>query len=534
MAHPRPFSLAALALCFLAMRPVCASEAPGASPTPAADSSPAKTVPAKEAEHDTAEPKLTVTMHSVLIGGEPVKYKATAGYLVLKDETDGKPEEGKKPGEDGRLAKAKIFFVAYTREDTGPVAKRPITFSFNGGPGAASVWLHLGALGPRRVKLPQPGGPPYSENELLDNDSSWLDLTDLVFIDPVSTGYSRAVPGESAKPFHAFQGDIKSIADFIRLYTTRNDRWLSPKFVVGESYGGTRAAALSAYLQDTFSLYLNGIVIVSGLLNWQTIETNPANDEPYLLYLPTYAAAAWYHKRLPADLQGKGVDEVRKEAEEFAAKDYLLALARGSSLPDEEKNRIARRVADFTALPLEFVKRYHMRIPPGEFMQELLKPVNRSIGRFDDRFKGIGYDPDGADFDPSFEAVKGHFTAAINQYLRDELKFETDLPYETLANVSPWSFGNVENRFLDVSEDLGKAMSANPHLKVWVACGYYDMAIPYFSTQYVINQMPLDPSLRENIRFIGYPSGHMIYNDEACLPSMKADFKSFLRDAVLP
>jgi len=514
-----------------------------AAPSFAKDEPEAKTPPdakaetAKPADHPPEEPKLSVTEHSVMIGGKPVKYKAVAGYLVLKDEIEDQPDkEGKKeaaPDEqkDPVKAKAKIFFIAYTREGVD-VPGRPVTFAFNGGPGAASVWLHLGALGPRRVKLapvPEQTSPPY---QLVDNDSSWLDDTDLVFIDPVSTGYSRPVPGESAKPFHGFEGDIKSVASFIRLYTTRYNRWLSPKFIVGESYGGTRAAALSTFLQDRYNIYLNGIVIVSGLLNWQTAAFSSGNNLPYILALPTEAATAWYHKKLSPSLQAKTVDEVRSEAESFASGDYLHALEQGSALPDDARKQIAGRISELTGVPVEFILRFHLRFPSQEFEHELLKSENRTVGRFDTCFTGIGYDPKNMGFDPSFEAVKGAFTATINDYLRTDLKFESDLPYETLANVEPWDFSNVENQFLDVSDNLGEAMSENPHLKVWVTLGCYDLAVPYYGTDYTLRQMPIDPVLRPNIRITRYETGHMIYTHEDALVKLKADFDAFLHDAV--
>ncbi len=485
-------------------------------------------------EKPQEEPKLSVTENTVTIGGKPIKYKAVAGYLVLKDEVDdqdGKKDEEKDPAKDSVKAKAKIFFIAYTREGMD-AAVRPVTFAFNGGPGAASVWLHLGALGPRRVKLPpvpEQASPPY---KLVDNDSSWLDDTDLVFIDPVSTGYSRQVPGESAKPFHGFEGDIKSVAAFIRLYTTRNNRWLSPKFIVGESYGGARAAALSSYLQDHCEIYVNGIIIVSGVLNWATVSALQANDVPYVAAIPTFAATAWYHKKLSPGSLAKPVEDVQAEAEAFASRDYLLALSRGSALPGGERVKIAARLSALTGLPADYIERHNLRVSLEGFMVELLKSENRTVGRFDSCFTGITYEPEHMNFDPSFEAVKGAFAATINDYLRGALKFESDLPYEILANVSPWDLSNVQNQLLDVSSDLGQAMSKNPRLKVWFLVGCYDLAVPWYSTDYAVRQMPLDPVLRPNIRMTRYETGHMIYTHESELPKLKNDFAAFLKDAI--
>jgi len=492
--------------------------------------------PAPEPE----EPKLSVTEHTIVIGGKTVKYKATVGYLLLKQEAaDQHPAKGddadKKPAGDAQKDDlkpwAKVFFVAYTREGMD-AATRPVTFAFNGGPGAASVWLHLGALGPRRVKLTETGdGPPAPPFALADNESSWLDDTDLVFIDPVSTGYSRPVPGQSAQAFHDYQADIKSVAEFVRLYITRNKEWLAPKFIIGESYGGARAAGLSAYLQDHLNIYVNGVIIVSGLLNAQTIDPNTGNDLPYSLFLPGYAMTAWHHKKLSPELQAKSGEDLRKEVEDFAGKEYVLALTQGNALPEADQKQIAAKLSAYTGLPVDLIMRYHLRIPSSVFRQELLKSDNRLIGRFDSRVTGIGYDPD-EDFDPSFEAIKGAFTATINDYLRTELKFETDIPYETLASIS-WSSG-ADNRYLEVEHSLSGAMSQNPSMKVWVVAGYYDLAIAYSATQYAVRQLMIDPALRPNLSLTTYEGGHMIYNNEPSRKQFKIDFETFLNNTLHP
>ncbi len=432
------------------------------------------------------------------------------------------PEAGK--------PKARIFFIAYTREDANTAA-RPITFAFNGGPGAASVWLHLGELGPRRVKLdqlaPNPG-PPYA---LVDNEQTWLTDTDLVFIDPVSTGFSRPAPGATAGEFHGYEEDVKSIGEFIRLYITQNDRWLSPKLIVGESYGGTRAAGLCDYLQNEESIYLDGVIIVSGLMNWQNIDFSPGNDIAFCLGLPAFADTAWFYKKDAPEYQQHPVTVARQEAEEFAMKDYLLALGKGDQLADADRQRIADRLSKLIGLPVDYILRHRLRVSDGGFRQELLKADGRAPGRFDSRYSGIVYDPDGDIGDPSFVAIRGGFAATINSYLRTELKFESDLPYHILADVQPWHF-NRENRYLDVSEGLGRAMSENPRLKVWVTCGYYDLAISYFSTQYTLDHMRLEPAIRQNLTVTKYDSGHMIYTDQVALKAMREDFGAFLRSAT--
>ncbi len=494
---------------------------------------------AEKSEDATKEPAITepvVTDHTVTIGGEEISYQATTGYLVLraevgekekKAEGDGKP--GKKADPDGLEDKAKIFFIAYTQ--VGAEAKdRPVTFAFNGGPGSSSVWLHLGALGPRRVVLTDAGEAPPPPYSLTDNESSWLDRTDLVFIDPVSTGYSRPVPGESPKPYHGVQADIEAAGEFIRLYLTRNERWLSPKFLAGESYGATRAAALSDHLQDKLGLYFNGIMLISAVLNFQTIDFSPGNDLPYVMFLPAYAATAWYHGRLSPERQARSLEEIRAEAEAFAANEYLLALTQGDALPDAEKQRIAARLAELTGLSAESLARQNLRVPSWRFTATLLEDAGRGVGRFDSRITGIRYSPgtEEYDYDPSFEAVLGPFTAGINAYLREELNFETDLPYEILADVSPWNFDGAKNQYLNVAEPLRRAMSRNPYLRVWAASGIFDLATPYYATDYTVRQLLLDPAILGNVTQTFYDAGHMMYTLRSAREQLKSDFVSFL------
>ncbi len=496
------------------------------------------------------EPVLSVTAHSIVVGGKTLKYHATAGYLVLKEE-EGKPlvgsatpppaaagtekskEDEKKP-KDGLKPKAKVFFVAYTLDDVTDPATRPLTFCFNGGPGSASIWLHMAAMAPRRAALTDEGEAPPPPYQLVDNESTWLDRTDLVFIDPVSTGYSRPTAKESASQFHGLKEDIASVGDFIRLYTSRNTRWLSPKIIVGESYGTTRAAGLSDYLQNRHGLYLNGIVLVSSVLSFQTIEFTPQNNDPYIGFLPGFATTAWYHKKLPADLQAKSVAEVAALARTFAGGDYALALARGDALPAAESQRIAAELSRFTGLPAAFYLQRKLRVSDFLFFSQLLGSEGKMTGRLDSRFSGIRYEPgtDGFDYDPSDEAVNGPLTAAFNDYVRRELKFESDIPYETLTNVGPWNFGDAGNGFPNTAEDLRKAMTRNPYLKVWVTASYYDLATPFFAAENAVALMNLAPSIRANLRFTYYEAGHMLYIHRPSRIKFKADFESFLNDAV--
>ena len=433
------------------------------------------------------------------------------------------------------MPKATIFFIAYTRDDVEDKSKRPVTFSFNGGPGSSSVWLHLGVLGPRRVvsgDVDDPQPPPY---RLEDNAYTLLDETDLVFIDPVSTGYSRPVPGEKAKEFHGFKKDIESVGDFIRLWLSRYQRWNSPKFLIGESYGTTRAAGLSGYLQERYGMYLNGIMLVSAILNFLTHRFDHGNDLPYITFLPTYTATAWYHKRLPEDLQGD-LQNALDEARAFAHNEYTLALMKGSALPETERAQIIDKLARYTGLSPEFIERCDLRVEIFRFTKELLRDQGRTVGRLDSRFTGIDRDSAGEHFehDPSMSAIMGPYTATFNQYVREELEFEVDLPYEILNPKiwQNWRFDNHENRYVNVAETLRKAMTTNPFLKVIVLNGYYDLATPFFASEYTFNHLGLDPSLQSNLSMEYYEAGHMMYMHMPSLEKMKKDLAGFIGDTV--
>ena len=477
---------------------------------------------AEEKNSPTPEDNLSVTHHSVTINGEEIRYTATTGTLVLKEEID----------KEGEKAKAAVFFIAYTRDDINDMSKRPITFSFNGGPGSSSVWLHLGVLGPRCVEPDEDGELPHPPYQLKNNECSILDKTDLVFIDPVSTGFSRAVPGEEAKQFHGFKKDIESVGDFILLYLGRYKRWGSPKFLIGESYGTTRAGGLSGYLQERHGTYLNGIMLVSVVLNFQTIRFAPGNDLPYILYLPTYAATALYHDKLETAAQFElFVDEVR----EFAMGEYTTALMQGSALSDDQRANITQQLAKYTGLTAEYIEQTDLRINIMRFCKELLRDEGRTVGRFDSRYKGIDRDTAGEmfEYDPSSAVVQGAYTAMLNYYVRDELEFASDLPYEILSRrVHPWDYGEHQNEYVNVADTLRKAMTTNPALKVFVANGYYDLATPFLASEYTFSHLGLDKSLRDNITMAYYQAGHMMYIDQGELQKMKRDLDAYLDDVL--
>ncbi len=479
----------------------------------------------KERKSKAAPPapkeKVSKSKHTVVIDGQEIAYTATAGTLILKDEED-------KP-------KASLFYVAYTRDGVEDVAQRPLTFSFNGGPGSSSVWLHMGVVGPRRVLMSPEGDqlqPPY---KLVNNEYSLLDVTDLVFIDPVSTGYSRAIPAEEAKQFHGVEQDIKSVGEFIRLYTTRAKRWASPKFLIGESYGTTRAAGLSGHLQNEIGMYLNGIMLVSSVLNFQSIRFDLGNDLPYILFLPTYAAAAWFHNRLPADLQSQELRAVLAEVKTFAEREYALALMQGARLPDKERRQIVIRLARYSGLSETYIEQTNLRINIHRFVKELLREERHTIGRFDARFKGIDRDAAGEhhEYDPSYAIIQGAYTAMLNDYVRSELRFKSDLPYEILTgNVHPWDYSKFQNQYVNVAETLRGAMTQNPFLKVFVGNGYYDLATPFFATEYTFDHLELDPSLQAHITMDYYEAGHMMYLHQPSLAKLKADLARFLTAAL--
>lgn len=485
-----------------------------------ADGEPKADGKAEDKPKDDLQDVLKETKHSVRIGGQVVAYTATAGHIVMKDE-------------DG-AAKAKFFFVAYMKDGAGDKGRRPITFSFNGGPGSSSVWLHLGAFGPRRVLMDEKGFPLPPPYRLVENDQSILDLTDLVFIDPVMTGYSRPAAGEEANQFHGVKADIESVGEFIRLFTTRFGRWSSPKFLAGESYGTTRAAGLAGYLQERHGMYLNGILLVSSILNFQTARFNDGNDLPYVVFLPTEAATAWYHGALAPDLQAS-LARTLEEAESFAAGEYASALMKGDRLVGEDRRAVATALARLTGLSPDYVERSNLRVPAQAFFKELLRDEGKTVGRLDSRFTGRDRDSagDSAEFDPSYAAIQGPYTATLNDYVRGELRYESDLPYEILTGrVQPWSYKEYENRYVDVAETLRGAMHRNPALKVFVANGYYDVATPYFATEYTFAHMGVAPELRENVTMTYYESGHMMYIDLASLARLKADLVTFYRGAL--
>jgi carboxypeptidase C (cathepsin A) len=504
-------SIVAVMMGLAAQAPAPPSPAPQ-PPAPAAASKPAPS------PIDGPESPV-VTRHELRAGGKTLKYTATTGFLPIRN-PQGEIE-------------AHVFFVAYTLDGVSDPAGRPLTISFNGGPGSSSVWLHLGALGPKRVVMKDDGGMPAPPYRLVDNEATWLDQTDLVFVDPVGTGYSRPAKPELGSKFWGVQGDIQSVGEFIRLYITRYERWRSPLFMVGESYGTTRAAGLAGHLVDR-GIAFNGILLVSSILNFQTARFTVGNDLPYVLFLPTYTATAFHHKRLAPELQ-RDLAATLEEVEAWAAGDYTAALAKGSALTGPARAAVAGKLARYTGLSTDYVERANLRIEIMRFCKELLRGEGRTVGRLDSRF--TGYDRSGVDerpdFDPSLTAIRPPYTAALNDLVRRTLGFESDMPYHILGGgIGTWDWGSAGSGFTDTGDALRDALAKNPHMRVFVGSGYFDLATPYFATEYTLDHLELPSELASRITRRYYRAGHMMYIDLAELAALRRDVGLFFQQAL--
>lgn len=484
--------------------------------TPPADSKAADDTPKFPTPVEVAP---IVRQQEMKLGRRILKYTTVAGRMPLKNEAEE--------------IEAQIFFTSYTLGHGEADRKRPLTIVFNGGPGSASVWLHLGALGPKRVKMQDEGWMPAPPYQLVDNEHTWLDQTDLVFIDPVGTGYSRAAKPDLNKKYWNVKGDLESVGEFIRLYLTRYNRWTSPLFLCGESYGTTRAAGLAGHLIDK-GIAFNGIILISTILNFQTADFDRGNDLPYALFLPTYAATAWYHKMLPAPLQRRPLREILGDVELYAESEYTVALMKGDRLSNEEKQTVINRLSHLTGLTSTFIDYSNLRINIFRFCKELLRDQRRTVGRLDSRFTGLDAlaVTETPEFDPSLSAITPPYTAMMTDYARSELGFETDLTYETLSFKVNEGWEWDRGKYADTSEALRSALAKNPFLKVFVAMGYYDLATPHFAAQYTLAHMDIDPSLRANIHTADYEAGHMLYLDIKSLAKLKLDVHAFIKTAV--
>src|SRR6218665_1470711 len=482
--------------------------------------------------------RLVTTEHRLALGKKTLDYSATCGTLLLRETGAAAGADGKSPNAETYRAeqpRASVFFVAYTLKPgrkAGAAAQRPLAFVFNGGPGSSSVWLHLGLLGPQRVptdEIGRCGAPPY---DLTDNEFTLLAEADLVFIDPVGTGLSRPAEGEKATEYHDYQRDLDAIGEFIRLYLTRHGRWASPKYLIGESYGTTRAVGLARHLQEKHDIQLNGLVLVSLAIDFQTLSFDHGNELAYPLHLPSFAAAAWYHRALKPALQKRPLKAVLAEAEAFASGDYTLALMQGSRLPADSRRRIAEQLADYSGLSVAYLLRCDLRPTEFRFFKELLRERGQTVGRLDSRFLGLDRDDAGehAEGDAGMNNLIGAYAVGINRLLRETLKFETDTPYLVHAPLwKTWSWKGFENRYVNVGDSLRRAMHANPDLRVYVASGYYDLATPYAAGDYSLSHLGLREPLQTRIAVSYFEAGHMMYIHPPSLARMAAELKAFVR-----
>jgi carboxypeptidase C (cathepsin A) len=488
------------------------AQQPAEQPTQSDEPGPA---PASRVEvAGPAEEKIATTSHSVTLDGREVKYTATTGTLPIRLD-------------DGKVA-ARMFFVAYTK-DGEDATKRPISFLYNGGPGAATVWLHMGSFAPRHVQMADEGFQPAPPYKLVNNPSSLIDVTDLVFIDAVDTGYSRGVAGSSGAQFHGQNGDLRAFGEFINAWLTAYSRWPSPKYLIGESYGTIRSAGLAQELQSRHGVELNGIVLVSALLTYQTLSPAPNNDIAYADLIPTFATTAQFHKKLSPELQKLDLKKLTDEARAFAFGEYLQALTKGNTLSDADRKSVAQKLSRFTGLSAAYIEEANLRVNAGRFRKELLRDQRLMVGRLDSRFTGIDADAAGEqqEFDPSNTALQGAYTALFQDYVRHELKWESDLHYPTSGNVRPWTYD--QNRYMDMTEPLRTAMTKNPFLKVFVACGYYDMATPIGGIEFNMSHLAYDASVTNRVSFGYYEAGHMIYIRPSAHAALKQDIVKFIR-----
>ncbi|MEO6355573.1 MAG: hypothetical protein ABIU77_03050 [Ferruginibacter sp.] len=469
-------------------------------------------------------PQKFITKHSIKIENKLISYTAIAGTLILKNEKD-------------ELI-ASIGYTAYTKDGETDNSKRPVTFSYNGGPGSSSMWLHMGIMGPRRVVVndPSPNGPaPY---KVEDNNYSILDVSDIVMIDPVGTGFSRAIGKAKNTDFWGVDADIKSISQFIKDYVHQNERWNSPKYLLGESYGTFRSAGVADYLQENFGISVNGVVLVSSVLDIRTLSFQPTDDLPFVVNLPTYAATAWYHNKLankPANLEA-----FLKEVRTFAMGDYASALLKGDALTVDEKNKIIDKLVGYTGLSKEYLEKANMRVVQPQFSQELLRGTQEIAGRLDSRYKGISQDQlsEYAFNDPQSSDISPAFISAFMNYYTTELKVSKDKVYNTGAYVFPdfkwdWKHARSNGFFGDASTpntapDLKNAMSSNPRMKILVLNGLYDLATPFAGTEYTFDHMGLNKKIRGNVTMKYYEAGHMMYILNAAAAAFKKDVAEFI------
>ncbi|MFM9937106.1 MAG: S10 family peptidase [Novosphingobium sp.] len=513
---------------------------------PAESAAPAKSAEAAKASPDRAglfQPEEALSEGSVTVGGGRIDYRAAAGTLVVhpKDWDDAAPR-APSTDKDEAPAEASMFYAAYFKKGA-PAPDRPITFLFNGGPGSSTVWLHMGAFGPQRVVTADEAHTPAAPYRVIDNASSLLDVTDLVFIDAPGTGFSRIAGKDKEKSFYGIDADAAAFSAFIKQFLSKYQRWNSPKFVFGESYGTPRAAVMAADLQNSDSIDLNGVMMLSATLNFDlwgdAPQFNPGNDLPYIVMLPTFAATAWYHNRLPGGRSAQ-LEQFLAEVQHFATTEYAAALIQGADLPADQRAAIAAKLAGYTGLSTAYILKANLRINVGQFTRNLSDEVGLTVGRLDTRFAGPSLDvlSREAEYDPQATAISSAYVSAFNDYVRTRLHYGEGKAFKLYADVGDWNLAHQPpgasspvSGAANVLPDLANAMKTNPGLKVLVLGGYYDLATPYAEGQYAMRHLPIPADLRGNIDFHYYPSGHMVYAHEPSLKLLHDDIAAFVRKA---
>jgi carboxypeptidase C (cathepsin A) len=472
---------------------------------------------ASEKEGVPAVEKVSTTHHTVSVDGEKIDYTARAGTMVLYDE-NGKP-------------KATVFYISYTKDGTDST-KRPVTFFFNGGPGSASIWLDMGIMSPMHPTMGPDGHQPAPPYDLVPNPYTPLATTDLVQVDAMMTGYSRPAPGVAASDFTGTQNDITMFGEFIRDYLDKYHRWASPKYLFGESYGTFRSAGLANELQEREGVYLNGVMLLGTVLDLGNIAPSPINDNAYAMFLPTYTATAWYHKKLPADLEKMSIEQVTKLSRDYAFGDYLVTLAKGNELTDAEKNAAAAKLARFSGLSEKFILQTNLRVDPGAFRTELLRDQRETVGRYDSRLIGINGNASSQfqDYDPSDVAPSGAFMSAFMRYLHNDLDYSSDLQYYMGGHTGRWNWGpGGYAGFPSTSDELRLAMAKDPYLHVLVGAGYYDTATPFANAEYTFRHMGFDQTYKDRVKFDYYESGHMAYLNQSSATQLQHNIEQFIK-----
>jgi carboxypeptidase C (cathepsin A) len=531
----------------------CAAYAAAPDPAPAGDKKPAPEGEKSESHRfEPFKPEAVTSNSSVTIGGKALAYQAIAGTIIVhpkgwddvpRDPATDKPGAAPEPGAEPRNpnAEASMFYVAYFKSGGGP---RPVTFFYNGGPGSSTMWLHLGAFGPRRIITATDAHTPAAPYSLVNNAYSLLDATDMVFIDAPGTGFSRIAGTDKEKAFFGVDPDAYAFSEFITQFLTKYGRWNSPKYLFGESYGTPRSAVVVNQLEAERSIDLNGVILLSQILNFDLSPDrptgNPGIDLPYQTALPTYAATAWYHHKLPGE--HASLDAFLAEVEQFAMGDYARALAAGSALSATDRATIAGKLHDYTGLPVDYILRADLRIDGGEFRKNLQGDGNLTTGRLDTRFSGPDLDPlsQRAEYDPQASALGSAYVSAFNDYARRDLHYGMDKIFKpSISTFRTWNFAHAlpgqgdtppsARQAANVMPDLANAMKLNPNLKIQLNAGYFDLATPFYQGIYEMHHLPIPDNLQSNIEYRFYESGHMVYAKDASLHQLHDNVADFIR-----